>query len=294
MVNNSAAILNTGGIEPARSMGEDNFSSLFDLLPIGAYRSTAGGRQLRANAALVRLNGYTTEAEMLASVNDISVEWYVQPERREEFRLAMEARGFVSGFVSEIYRHKTRERIWIREHAHVVLDASGATRYYEGTVEDISAQRAVESEIKASERRFRALTEKAQIITLLCDAEGLISYASQATLAILGRDCTQLMHTNVFDLVHPEDRAHDQSEFSSVAQRTNTGIENVSRFSHADGSWRFLASLGNNALDDDAVRGIAVHLRDVTEARIAAQRRTPPRSGSGSRPCRPPSRCVPA
>ena len=40
----------------------DNFSSLFEFLPIGAYRSTPDGRQLRANPALVRLNGFSSEA----------------------------------------------------------------------------------------------------------------------------------------------------------------------------------------------------------------------------------------
>ena len=55
-------------------MSGQDFSTLFDLLPIGAYRSTTDGRQLRANAALVRLNGYASEAEMLAAVTDISRE----------------------------------------------------------------------------------------------------------------------------------------------------------------------------------------------------------------------------
>lgn len=253
-------------------MGEDDFSSLFDLLPIGAYRSTADGKQLRANSALVRLNGYSTEAEMLASVNDISVEWYVKPGRREDFRAEMRLRGFVSGFVSEIFRHKTRERIWIRENAHAVTDASGAISYYEGTVEDISAQRSTEAELEVSERRFRALTEKAQVITLVCDATGRINYASQATQTILGRDCASLLQTTVFDLIHPEDRSRDQSEFNLVISQTNSGTETVSRFRHADGSWRYLASLGNNALADEAVRGIVVNLRDVTDAHIAQQR----------------------
>ena len=51
-----------------------SFASLFDLLPVGAYRSSPDGRQLRANAALVRLNGYESEAELLAAVGDIGAE----------------------------------------------------------------------------------------------------------------------------------------------------------------------------------------------------------------------------
>ena len=55
-------------------------STLFDLLPIGAYRSSVEGRQLRANDTLVRLNGYASEAEMLTAVNDIGtrIAWKVR------------------------------------------------------------------------------------------------------------------------------------------------------------------------------------------------------------------------
>lgn len=121
-------------IDPGPAEGD--FSSLFDFLPIGAYRSLPDGTQLRANPALVRLNGYRNEPEMLAAVKDIGREWYVDPQRREEFRTILERDGQITAFVSEIYRHHTRERIWISENAHLVRNARGAVRYYEGTVEE--------------------------------------------------------------------------------------------------------------------------------------------------------------
>ena len=255
-------------------MTADNFSSLFDLLPIGAYRSTPSGRQLRANAALVRLNGYSSEANMLAAVNDISQEWYVAPGRRDEFMQLVQTQSFVSDFVSEVYRHKTRERIWIREHAHAVRDSFGQIEYYEGTVEDISVERAAQQAIAASERRFRAMTEKAQVITIICDSEGFIMYASRASLTILGIAPEQLLGTCVFDLIHRDDRVAGEREFRLVLAHTNSGAETVTRFRHADGFWRYLAAVGNNALADEAVRGVIVNFRDVTDAHIAQERLT--------------------
>jgi len=253
-------------------MTRDNFSSLFDLLPIGAYRTSPEGRQLRANQALVRLNGYATEAEMLAAVDNLGSEWYVAPDRRDVFRQAMDTDGFVSNFVSEVYRHKTRERIWIREHAHVVVDAEAGTRYYEGTVEDITAQRQAQLALGASERRFRALTEKAQVITLLCDHDMRIRYASAATQSILGREPDSMLGTQAFDFVHPADAAVNQDEFAQVIAHTNTGTETILRVLHANGSWRYLATLANNRLDDEAVRGIVFNLRDVTDSHLAHER----------------------
>ena len=161
-------------------------STLFELLPIGAYQSRPDGRQLRANAALVRLNGYDSEARMLAAVNDIGAEWYVDPERRQQFMQAMQRDGHVLDFVSEVYRHKTRERIWINETAHLVRDAAGAVLYYEGTVEDITQQRRIELALQGSERRFRAYTERSQVLTVVCDERGEISYASPAAPRLLG------------------------------------------------------------------------------------------------------------
>ncbi len=140
-------------------MDAEDYSTLFELLPIGAYRSTPEGRHNRANAALVRLNANGSEAEILAAVNDISTEWYVDPNRREQFKRLMLTEGRVVDFVSEIWRHKTRERIWVREHAHAVRDANGELRYFEGTVEDITESHTNQQQLLYSEARFRSLTE---------------------------------------------------------------------------------------------------------------------------------------
>ncbi|MEL6751713.1 MAG: PAS domain-containing protein, partial [Pseudomonadota bacterium] len=102
----------------------------------GYYRSSIDGKQLSGNPALVRLNGYDNEEQFLASVGDISKEWYVDPNRRGEFQRLLAEHGQVTEFVSEIYRHKTRERIWISENARIVHDAFGRPSHYEGTIRE--------------------------------------------------------------------------------------------------------------------------------------------------------------
>ena len=119
--------------------GQRNSATLIDDLAIGIYRTSPEGRQLSANKALVALNGYASEAEMLAAVSDIGGEWYVDPSRRDEFRRILQQDGYVDDFVSEIYRHKTRERIWIRESARVVRKRNdGEPLYYEGSVQEVT------------------------------------------------------------------------------------------------------------------------------------------------------------
>lgn len=137
-----------------------DYSTLFSFLPIGAYRCNPDGEMVRVNPALVRLNGYDSEADLLGSMNDVALEWYVDPLRRTEFRRLLDRDGFVRGFVSEIRRHRTRERIWVSEHAHCVHDADGTLLYYEGTVEDITAQVRAQEELRRSEEQLRLMTSQ--------------------------------------------------------------------------------------------------------------------------------------
>ena len=137
--------------------GGGDFATLFEVLPIGAYRSRPDGTMLRANAALVRLNGYESEGALLAGVRDIAREWYVLPERRAEFQRLIETEGRVVAFVSEIWRHRTRERIWISENAVAVRDARGAVVAYEGTVEEITDRIRTQQALALSEARLQQL-----------------------------------------------------------------------------------------------------------------------------------------
>ncbi|HNW00655.1 MAG TPA: EAL domain-containing protein [Burkholderiaceae bacterium] len=188
-------------------------STLFELLPIGAYRSSVSGRQLRANAALVRLNGYDSEAEMLAAVNDISREWYVDPERRNQFKQLLEREGQVMNFVSEVYRHKTRDRMWIRENAHLVRNDQGEVTFYEGTVEDISASRAGEMALRVNEELFRQVTSQlpgmAFLALLKADGTREYSFVSDGVRELFGVEPSDVIGNGnlLKSFWHPEDRA---------------------------------------------------------------------------------------
>ncbi len=222
-------------------MYQTDFSSLFELLPIGAYRSTPDGAQMRANPALVRLNGYESEQEMLEGVKDIGREWYVDPLQRRHFLELMERDGRVVNFRSEIYRHKTRERIWIRENAHAVRDAHGKIKFFEGTVEDITESQRALLNLSASEQRFRVLTEKAAVMTMVCDVQGTILYASDAARDLLGQSSDSLRGQNLFDTLHPQDRQQARDELDRVVRRQGTAAEKVLRYRHAEGQWHHLS-----------------------------------------------------
>ncbi len=215
------------------SSGADNFGTLFAFLPIGAYRSTPNGRQLRANPALARLNGFADEAEQLASVRDIGDTWYVQPGRRTEFEALLARDGQVIAFESEVFRYKTRERIWVSENAHLVRDAAGQVLYYEGTVEEITQR------VRDREALRRSQEQLSQVVDLVPgmvyrsvrqpDGHFWPSFVSHGVLPLYGLTPEQVLSDGraLLRLRHPDDQARVALETRQAADR---GAVRQSRF----------------------------------------------------------------
>jgi PAS domain S-box-containing protein len=188
-----------------------DFSSLFRFLPIGAYRTSPEGLMLHANPALIALNGHADEPTMLHAVNLASSDWYVLPGRRAAFRCQLERDGFVRGFVSEVIRHSDGQRLWVSENAHLVRDAAGETLYYEGTVEDITAQVQAQAALHRSEEQLRQITAQVPGVLFLVhvDAQGQRRYRfiSAGVQALYGCSVDDVMRDP--DLMsryrHPED-----------------------------------------------------------------------------------------
>ncbi len=186
-----------------------NHRELIDNLSEGIYRSLPNGRQLSANPALVRLNGYESEAELLQGVRDIASEWYVDSNRRKVFKELLERDGKVEDFISEIYRHKTRERIWISESARLVTDRrTGRPLYYEGSVREITET------VKRLElqKMFEKLTSQLPggLFQLMRRENGhfTVLYASKGFRRLLeyGEAPAPNDPNSVLHLIHAEDR----------------------------------------------------------------------------------------
>lgn len=115
-----------------------NYRSIFENATFGLYRATPDGALVQVNPALVALNGFASEAEMLQHIATTGNNWYVEPGRRDEFYRRMTETGRVENFVSEVYRLRSGETRWVSENAWAERDADGQVVYYEGTVQDVT------------------------------------------------------------------------------------------------------------------------------------------------------------
>jgi len=131
--------------ERAQQEAEKKLSLLFENAVEGIFQTTVDGQLRSVNPALARMCGYSSPAEMLATVHDIGKDFYADPQTRIEFQRAMEEHGAVQAFEYQL-RKKNGALIWISENARVIREADGKVTAYEGTMEDITERKRSELE----------------------------------------------------------------------------------------------------------------------------------------------------
>ena len=134
---------------------------------------------------------------------------------------------------------------------------------YRGAPATIGSVRDV-TERKRTEGTLQALIDHSRDIVTLLDESGTISYESLA-VERLGYDQDELLGEVAFEYIHPDDRVHAAETFFRAIENPEVTPTLTYRFRHADGSWRYLETTGENHLDTTSVKGLVLNSRDVTE-----------------------------
>ena len=140
--------------EHALKQAEENYRSLFENAGSGLYQSCPQGQFLRVNRAMAEIHGYGSPEDMMAQVQHIGDQIYVNAFDRTIFEQQLNDRGEVHGFEYQAYR-QDGEMIWLSENARRVQDAYGETAYYEGIVEDITQRKLTEAKLKREVEELR-------------------------------------------------------------------------------------------------------------------------------------------
>ncbi|MHA2237566.1 MAG: ATP-binding protein [Candidatus Hodarchaeales archaeon] len=120
---------------------EKDYQELFEDTPIGLYRSTPSGKFIAANKAFVQLLGASSFKELQKrNINDLTKE-LEYPRGDFEINLAGSKETVT---IDNRIKRLDGSYIYIREHSKAVRNDDGSIQYFEGSMEDISKQRAAE------------------------------------------------------------------------------------------------------------------------------------------------------
>ncbi|MBI3650767.1 MAG: PAS domain S-box protein [Acidobacteria bacterium] len=214
---------------------------------------------LAVNDAAIASYGYSREEFLAMTLRDI------RPPK-DIPNLEKEAREYRPGFkFSGEWQHlkKDGSLIEVAINSYSISLAGREARLAQVT--NITERKKTERQLKQSEERFRALIENAADLTAVLDAEGRILYVSPSIQKILGYQAKEWLSRSSFEFIHADDLAIALAALQSGLRHTNSGEPLEIRVRHKNGNWRVVEANAANLLDNDAVQGIVINARDITE-----------------------------
>jgi len=133
-------------------------------------------------------------------------------------------------------------------------------------------ERALEAK-RAAERKFRSMIEDSFELVAVLDAGGRAVYRSPGYERALGYTPDDLVEERVFGRVHPDDLEAVRRKFLERPAAPGQVSETIEfRMRSRDGAWRVFEGTATNLLDDPAVRGTVVNMRDITDRKSLERR----------------------
>ncbi|HNK62491.1 MAG TPA: PAS domain S-box protein [Anaerolineales bacterium] len=258
--------------QTSRLAAEEEYRKIFENAPVGIFQSLPeDGAFLNVNPAMASIYGYNSPQDLLESVHDIAAQIYAYPEQRESFKKLLTEQNEVYQFQA-VNKRKDGSLFWTSTNARAIRNPQGEILYYEGFVQDVTETKQAEEALREREEMFSALISNTGDLILLVDAQGIIRFASPSLPRMLGYEVEEAVGRNYLGWAHPDDLKAllqafaDRSKAAGVAPNST-----IARVRHRDGSWRIMEGLGTNLLDDPAIQGFIINIRDVTERELDKQ-----------------------
>lgn len=207
------------------------------------------------NGAAERMYGWSAAEAIGAHIGELTV-----PDQMQEFAAEIMAALGAGQAWSGVFTVRRRDG---SRFAALVTDTAlhdGAGRLLALVGVSVAVERAVEPFLRRS--------REAVVVT---DREGVVRMASPVIATVTGWTVEGLTGQEWWGLVHPEDRpaAHAAHAHTLAGPGLAPPVEH--RLRTPDGSWLWVETAETNLLDEPAVRGILLTLRDVGQrhARVA-------------------------
>ena len=242
---------------------ESSYRNIFERAVIGIFRTTPAGIFISVNPAFARFAGYDSPEDMIASVNDIRYQLYLNPDDRTRFVKQLADLGFIRNFEAPYY-HKDRHIVWVSINAWVVRNEKGDILCYEGTAEDITGRRNMEEALRKSEATFRSLVEQLQDSVVILSLRGEILFANPSAFRLVSMEPDRLEPgMSIFRFI---DQVSYKQVLADIAIAAGGGKPNLSVFKIKTAEdrprWIEASGIRISYLEDYA---ILITIRDITE-----------------------------
>ncbi len=172
-----------------RKKAEEKYRTLVASVQEGVFITTAQGRFLDFNDALMRITGYKNRDELMQV--EIGQALFVNAAERERLKKLLSEHGAVNDFEYEI-RCKDGELRTVSESSTAVRDAFGNVTAYQGFLLDVTERRHAENEIRRRNRELVVLNSLAVTLASTLELHDSIQKTLRQILDLFGLDAASL------------------------------------------------------------------------------------------------------
>jgi PAS domain S-box-containing protein len=151
-----------------------------------------------------------------------------------------------------------------------LYDAAGQVIGLSGVSIDVTAERAAMAALKASEERFRTLSETAPAFIFITDDKGAVTYTNTAFQTYTGKSNNELIGMGWARTVHRDDLSIPEKAWAQAVS-TNQPYAAEYRFRNCDGAFRWFMCRATPVLDSAATItqwiGTCSDIQDAIDAR---------------------------
>ena len=231
----------------------------------------ADGTIRASNVAAGRLTGFAGE-----TVNGLSAFEFVHPDDLVEAAVALdEARAAPGATARADVRIRFADDTWHDVEASVTNlldDPSVACLVI--SLHDVTDRVIAERQVIKSEAQLRSLVENLTDVIVVLDERFEIVYATPGIENIIDAPADTNMGMSAFNDVHPDDLERVVEVLGGLANAPlgeTARVELRLEARPGSGRWRWIEATAVSRLQDPHIQGIVCTLRDVTEAKAAAQ-----------------------
>ncbi|HEV2962281.1 MAG TPA: PAS domain S-box protein [Candidatus Angelobacter sp.] len=218
---------------------------------------------LRANSEFERLFGYGRD-EVLGKLLDPLI---VPPHKMQESQVLTEfsLRG-ESASLETVRQTRDGSLVDVSFLVTPINIGNGQIACY-CIYRDITERKRDQEALQHSEEHFRSLVESSSDGIVILSPEGAIRYQNPSVERLMGYSGDDVIGTNAFTLIHPEDLQAARTAFEYTLKNSRLDQPVELRLHTKDGNWRSFEVAGSTLKGTGNSSGLVVSCRDLSERR---------------------------
>jgi PAS domain S-box-containing protein len=250
---------------------EERFRVMFENAGIGIALVGMDRHPLEANAAIIKMTGYSPEEFFQMNGVELS---YSEDENIGIPELKDVLEGKLNSYqIEKRYVRKNGQIYWVRLTNSIVRTPDGKPQYFVTMIEDIDEQKHAAEELRKSQARFQALFDNVAVGIAVMTLDRKPITFNPITEKIIGYNAEEMQTIDPRMLAVPEDREMDIGLFRELIEGKRNSYIMERRYRHKDGRV-FWARINYSLVRDldgkpDYLVGI---IEDIDEQRRANER----------------------